>query len=227
MAVVRPQVWVVDDTGFPKDGTSSPGVARQYSGTLGKVGNCRIGVSVHAASDTASCPLSWRLFLPGGWDGALAAGRRARCRIPEGEHHRPKWQLALDMLGEPAAVGLRPAVLVADTGYGANADFRHGLEDRGLAYALQVKGEMTAHAESAVPLQPPYGGLGPRPLPRYAPTRSACAHTSWPKDATARSRSPGARARKSPCPPVSCSCVSAWPAVARSPPRTVSFHCGG
>ncbi|MFE9250714.1 transposase [Streptomyces sp. NPDC007088] len=61
VAVVRPQVWVVDDTGFPKDGTSSPGVARQYSGTLGKVGNCQIGVSVHAASDAASCPLSWQL----------------------------------------------------------------------------------------------------------------------------------------------------------------------
>ncbi|WP_129771187.1 IS701 family transposase [Streptomyces sp. L-9-10] len=167
VAVVRPQVWVVDDTGFPKDGTSSPGVARQYSGTLGKVGNCQIGVSVHAASDATSCPLSWRLFLPSSWDENEAAGRRARCRIPEEEHHRPKWQLALDMLDELATVGLRPAVLVADTGYGANADFRRGLEDRGLAYALQVKGEMTAHAGSALPHQPPYSGLGPRPLPRY------------------------------------------------------------
>ncbi|MFJ2095477.1 transposase [Streptomyces sp. NPDC087901] len=96
---------------------------------LGKVGNCQIGVSVHAASDTASCPLSWRLFLPGSWDQPEGADRRARCRIPEEEHHRPKWQLALDMLDELATVGLRPAVLVADTGYGANADFRHGLEE--------------------------------------------------------------------------------------------------
>ncbi|MFE7706353.1 IS701 family transposase [Streptomyces sp. NPDC057486] len=167
VVVVRPQVWVVDDTGFPKDGVSSPGVARQYSGTLGKVGNCQIGVSVHAASDTASCPLSWRLFLPRSWDGTEALGRRARCRVPDEERHRPKWQLALDMLDELSTLGLRPAVLVADAGYGANADFRHGLEDRGLAYALQVKGEMTAHAESAEPHQPPYGGLGPRPLPRY------------------------------------------------------------
>ncbi|WP_406371723.1 IS701 family transposase [Streptomyces sp. NBC_01550] len=167
VAVVRPQVWVVDDTGFPKDGYASPGVARQYSGTLGKVGNCQIGVSVHAASDTASCPLAWRLFLPRSWDGPEAAGRRARCRVPDEEHHRPKWQLAVDMLDELATAGLRPAVLVADTGYGANADFRHALEDRGLAYALQVKGEMTAHAETAEPYEPPYGGLGPRPLPRY------------------------------------------------------------
>ncbi|MFG2629824.1 transposase [Streptomyces sp. NPDC048473] len=108
VAVVRPQVWVVDDTGFPKDGTSSPGVARQYSGTLDEVGNGRTGGSVHAASDTASCPLSWRLFLPGSWDGAQAADRRARCRVADEERHRPKWQLALDMLvhGRKAGVEL-------------------------------------------------------------------------------------------------------------------------
>ncbi|MFF2005982.1 transposase [Kitasatospora sp. NPDC058201] len=94
---------------------------------LGKVGSCQIGVSVHAVSDTASCPLSWRLFLPESWDGPEAAGRREACRIPEDEHHRPKWQLALDMLDELAGTGLRPAALVADAGYGANADFRHGL----------------------------------------------------------------------------------------------------
>nr|WP_323185924.1 transposase [Streptomyces sp. NBC_00378] len=109
-------------------------------------------------------PTPLRAHCPGGCSCPTAgAGRRARCRIPQGERHRAKWQLALDMLDELAAVGLRPAVLVADTGYGANADFRHGLEDRGLAYALQVRGEMTAHAEYAVPHQPPYGGLGPRP----------------------------------------------------------------
>ncbi|MFE9222628.1 transposase [Streptomyces lavendulae] len=95
---------------------------------MGKVGNCQIGVSVHAASDTASCPLSWRLFLPAAWDGPDAEARRRACRIPDTLHHRPKWQLALDMLDELARNGLRPAVLVADTGYGANADFRHGLK---------------------------------------------------------------------------------------------------
>lgn len=100
VAVVQPQVWVVDDTGFPKEGRSSAGVARQYSGTLGKVGNCQIGVSVHAASEEASCPLSWRLFLPAAWDGPDAQARRRACRIPDDERHRPKWQLALDMLDE-------------------------------------------------------------------------------------------------------------------------------
>src|SRR3954467_12715851 len=71
--VIGPDAWVVDDTGFVKDGTASPGVARQYSGTLGKVANCQIGVSVHAVTDTASCPLDWRLFLPESWDTVKAA----------------------------------------------------------------------------------------------------------------------------------------------------------
>src|ERR687889_1589259 len=71
--VIAPEAWVVDDTGFPKDGTASPGVARQYSGTLGKVANCQIGVSVSAVTDVASCPLDWRLFLPASWDDDRAA----------------------------------------------------------------------------------------------------------------------------------------------------------
>src|SRR5215218_8569691 len=75
--VIAPEAWVVDDTGFPKDGVASPGVARQYSGTAGKVGNCQIGVSICAVTDTASCPLSWRLFLPAGWDDTCAAEEQA------------------------------------------------------------------------------------------------------------------------------------------------------
>src|SRR3954470_11452659 len=101
--VINPDAWVVDDTGFVKDGTASPGVARQYSGTLGKVANCLIGVSVHAVTDTASCPLSWRLFVPGSWDDAAAAtreaaaaiaARRARAGLPDSARHLSKWRLA-------------------------------------------------------------------------------------------------------------------------------------
>src|SRR4051794_110513 len=66
IGVIEPAAWVVDDTGFPKDGTASPGVARQYSGTLGKVGNCQVGVSISAVTDVASCPLDWRLVVPQG-----------------------------------------------------------------------------------------------------------------------------------------------------------------
>src|SRR5918994_4374431 len=109
VAVIAPEAWVVDDTGFVKDGAASPGVARQYSGTLGKVGNCQIGVSVCAVTDTASCPLDWRLFLPARWDDAEAAGeeaaaviraRRGRAGIPDRARHHAKWRLALGMLPE-------------------------------------------------------------------------------------------------------------------------------
>src|SRR3954451_7617209 len=81
--VIAPAAWVVDDTGFVKDGTASPGVARQYSGTLGKVGNCQIGVSISAVTDAASCPLNWRLFLPERWDEACAATPEAAAAIAE------------------------------------------------------------------------------------------------------------------------------------------------
>src|ERR671939_1165132 len=99
VAVIAPDAWVVDDTGFPKDGAASPGVARQYSGTLGKVANCQIGVSVQAVTDAASCPLDWRLFLPERWDDTCAdeekaaaiRGRRARAGILGDVRHREKW----------------------------------------------------------------------------------------------------------------------------------------
>ncbi|MFC7722977.1 transposase [Nonomuraea recticatena] len=81
--------WVVDDTLFSKDGTGSPCVARQYSGALGRVANCQVGVSFHAVTDTTSSPLDWRLFVPASWDEEVAdaatrsevAARRERCAI--------------------------------------------------------------------------------------------------------------------------------------------------
>src|SRR4051794_23556897 len=174
--VIAPDAWVVDDTGFIKDGTASPGVARQYSGTLGKVGNCQIGVSICAVTDAASCPLSWRLFLPERWDDTCAAeeqaaaairARRERAGIPEDVRHRAKWRLALDMLDELAGWGLVPPVVVADAGYGNNAEFRDRITARGWSYVCQVTGDLTAHAADAAPEVIDYSGRGPRPKPRY------------------------------------------------------------
>jgi SRSO17 transposase len=174
--VIAPEAWVVDDTGFPKDGAASPGVARQYSGTLGKVANCQIGVSICAVTDAASCPLDWRLFLPERWDDASAAtpeqaaairARRTRAGIPDSVRHRQKWRLALDMLDELAGWRLTPPVVVADAGYGDNAAFRDGITARGWAYVVQVSGDLTAHPAAAVPEVRPYSGRGRRPLPRY------------------------------------------------------------
>lgn len=101
-ALIQPHAWMIDDTGLVKDGASSACVARQYTGTLGKVGNCQVAVSVHAASDAASAPLDWRLYVPPSWDEdgaedpAAVAVARERCAIPDSEHHRPKWQMALE-----------------------------------------------------------------------------------------------------------------------------------
>jgi SRSO17 transposase len=174
--VVAPVAWVIDDTGFPKYGTASPGVARQYSGTLGKVGNCQIGVSVHAACDHASAALDWRLFIPEAWDDACTEDpaaaeeiqrRRTRAGIGDGERNRPKWALAIEMLDELAGWGLSAPVICADAGYGDNAHFRAALADRDLSYIVQVKGTATAHAADAVPELLPASGKTWRGLPRY------------------------------------------------------------
>ncbi len=182
------EALVVDDTGFPKDGTASPCVARQYSGTLGKTANCQIGVSVHLVNEHASCAADWRLFCPESWDDAALADpvaaacawrRRARAGIPDEVRHREKWRLALDMIQEmtglggwgvldlvTAAGGARP-VVAADIGYGDNALFRQQLTDAGWQYAVAVKGSTSAYDGDAVPETRPYGGLGQPPKPAY------------------------------------------------------------
>jgi SRSO17 transposase len=179
---IDPDAYVIDDTGFPKDGADSPGVAWMYSGTLGKVGNCQIGVSVHAVTDWASAAIDWRLFLPKSWDETttddadLAVDirrRRARCKIPDSVRHREKWRLALDMLdeirGEPASGGwgLPARPVVGDAGYGDVTEFRLGLAARGLCYVVAVKGTTSAYPVDAAPSAPAYSGRGRPPTPRY------------------------------------------------------------
>jgi SRSO17 transposase len=192
-ASVQPvDALVVDDTGFPKDGDASPCVARQYSGTLGKTGNCQIGVSVHLVNDHASCAADWRLFCPASWDdketedpvqAARAAGRRARAGIPDDVRHTEKWRLALEMIDEmtgaggwgvldqiTAAGGARP-VVAADAGYGDNTTFRLELERRGWRYAVAVKGTTSAYAGNAQPAARSLGGgPGRPPGPAYPGT---------------------------------------------------------
>jgi SRSO17 transposase len=166
-AALEPTAWVVDDTGFPKDGTCSVGVQRQYSGTLGKTANCQLGVSVNAVTEHASCPLDWRLFLPERWDEEAMATRRAACHLPEGVHHRPKWQLVLDMLDELAGWELGPPVLLADSGYGEVGEFRAGLDARQTPYVVEVRSDTSAYPEQVRPRVAPYKGRGRRPRPRY------------------------------------------------------------
>jgi SRSO17 transposase len=165
VGALAPTAWAVDDTGFPKDGSCSVGVQRQYSGTLGKTANCQLGVSVNAVTEQASCPIGWRLFLPERWDDD--ADRRAACRLPNSVRHRPKWQLVLEMLDELAAWDLAPPVLVADAAYGEVGQFRQGLDDRQIPYVVQVKADTSAYPEHVHPITAPYSGRGRRPRPRY------------------------------------------------------------
>lgn len=163
--------WAIDDTGFPKFGRDSVGVARQYCGALGKIGNCQVGVSVSAVSDEASCPLDWRLFIPQEWD--EDAERRARCRVPAEERHRPKWELAIEMLDELGGWGLRPPVVVSDAGYGEITEFRQALSERELAFVLQVKGTTSVLGLDAQPELRPWKGLGKPPVARYHQRRAS------------------------------------------------------
>ncbi|WP_369265157.1 IS701 family transposase [Streptomyces sp. R35] len=177
LPLVKAAAWVIDDVSVPKDGQMSVGAAPQYCGALGKRANCQVAVSVHAASDTASCPLQWRLFLPGEW--ALDSERRAKTIIPPEVTHREKWRLALDMLDTLADWGMTPPAVVADAAYGTNAHLRAALNDRQLAYVLAIRSDTTAHPFDAKPAAPARNGtVGCRPQPRYrhrAPSVAALA----------------------------------------------------
>jgi SRSO17 transposase len=168
---IDPEAWIVDDTGFPKKGNCSVGVARQYSGTLGRVENCQIGVSINAATDRASCPVNWRLFLPEVWDHDTQ--RRAAAHLPDDIVHRPKWLLALDMIDEAADWGVRPPLICADAGYGEITAFRSGLEQREIPYIVQVKATTSAYPAGAVPEAPAWSGRGRPTLARYRTKPSA------------------------------------------------------
>src|SRR4051812_26254347 len=170
-AVIDPEGWVVDDTGLPKDGRWSPGVGHQYCGALGKTANCQVIVSVNAATDRASCPLDWRLFLPAAWDDDEE--RRERAKISEGVRHRAKWQLALDILDELLEWGLERRVVQADGGYGDVTAFRVGLQERELEYVVQVKATTSAQPADAVPVTPVYSGRGRPPAARYPDSASS------------------------------------------------------
>lgn len=166
---LSPDAWVIDDTGFPKFGKMSVGVARQYCGALGKVGNCQIGVSVNACSDGASCPLDWRLFLPEEWDddSKFNQDRRKRAHLPDDVHHTEKWRLALEMIDELRGWGLESKPVLSDGAYGDITEFRCGLEARGLNYVLDVKGATSAYSKDIKPERPDWKGNGRPPKARY------------------------------------------------------------
>jgi SRSO17 transposase len=149
---LRPDAYVIDDTGFPKKGRLSVGVARQYSGTLGRVDNCQVAPSLHVASDEGSGCIGMRLYLPEEWASDIA--RRKQAGVPESVVFRRKWELALDLLDETLAAGLPRRLVLADAGYGDSTEFRDGLSERGCCYLVGVSGTRLVWPPGSNPREP-------------------------------------------------------------------------
>ena len=135
--------WVVDDTGIPKDGKHSPGVKRQYSGTLGKIGNCQIAVSVHAVGTRGTLPLGWSLYLPEEW--CADQGRRRKAKIPDEIAFRTKPELATALCRRATGWRLPAAPILADCAYGDDTAFRTGLQALELEYVLAVSAQISVY----------------------------------------------------------------------------------
>src|SRR6266511_2758703 len=135
--------WVVDDTGIVKDGKHSPGVKRQYSGTLGNIGNCQITVSVHAVGERGTLPLRWQLYLPEEWcDDRL---RRRKAKIPDAVCFQTKPELAAGVCEAAAGWEIPTAPILADCAYGDDTRFRTRLDAQGLAYVLAIQGQTAVY----------------------------------------------------------------------------------
>ena len=158
------QAFVLDDTGFAKKGAHSVGVARQYSGTLGRVDNCQVATSLHLASETASACIAFDLYLPEAW--AKDSARRRRAGVPEEVSFRTKGQIALAQIDQALAAGVRKHVVLGDAGYGDSTEFREALSARGLSYVVAVNGEPMVWPPESRP-RPPTRKQAGRPPTRY------------------------------------------------------------
>jgi SRSO17 transposase len=161
--------WVVDDTGIVKDGKHSPGVKRQYAGTLGKIGNCQVAVSAHAVGERGTLPLGWRLYLPEEWcdDGE----RRRKAKIPEAVAFQTKPQLAASLCERAAGWQVPVAPILADSAYGDDTAFRARLSELELEYVLAVPTETSVYGPETTFAVPKRIGATGRPRTVARPDR--------------------------------------------------------
>ena len=163
-----PEVWILDETSFPKAGEHSVGVARQYCGALGKVANCQVAVTLHWSSAEASCPLAWRLYLPRAW---IEDPQRAQeVKLPEGLTYRTQAELALELIDQMLSWEVPALPVVADSAYGNSFDFRQQLRQRQLAYVMAVEPRTVVWTEdpNALPVPPSAPTGRPRRFPPLA-----------------------------------------------------------
>ncbi len=147
-AVIEPEAWVLDDTGIPKDGKRSPGVKRQYSGTLGKTGNCQIAVSLHAVGRQGTVPLGFRLYLPEEW--CADPERRRKAKIPESVEFATKPTLGGALVARAAGWKVRRVPVLGDQAYGVDSKLRARLHDAAIDYVLSVSAETTVFDSQTV-----------------------------------------------------------------------------
>ena len=150
--VASVRAWIIDDTGMPKKGKHSVGVARQYCGELGKQDNCQVAVTLSVASDHASLPVALRLYLPETW--ANNEAQRAKAGVPDDIAFQTKPQIALDQIEQAIDDGVPPGVVLADAGYGNDTAFRRGIDTLGLTYVVGVQGSTSVWAPGTAPMGP-------------------------------------------------------------------------
>ena len=161
-AVIEPQAWVLDDTGVVKDGKHSPGVKRQYSGTLGKTGNCQVTVSLHAVGTGGTVPLGFRLYLPEEW--CADVDRRRKAKIPDSVEFATKPALGGELAVRAAGWGIGRAPVLGDQAYGDDSKLRARLDDEQLEYVLSVSPTTTVFAAGTrFEIPPAKPGAGRRP----------------------------------------------------------------
>lgn len=161
------EALIVDDTGFPKKGTHSVGVERQYSGTLGRVDNCQVGVSLHLGCERGSCCIAMDIYLPLTW--AENPERRRKAGVPDEVVFRTKWQIALEQVDAARRAGVRDHVVLADAGFGDVKDFREGLAERRLHYVVGIQSAVKVWAPGTDPISPsePPGKTRGRPRKNF------------------------------------------------------------
>jgi SRSO17 transposase len=156
--------WIVDDTGFPKQGKHSVGVARQYCGQIGKHDNCQAVVSLSVSTWNSSLPIAWRLYLPEVW--CQDSKRRQQAGVPEGVEFQTKPEIALEQIRQAMEQNIPVGVVLADAGYGNGTSFRTAITERGLQYMVGVESSTTVWEPGQQPLPAP-----PRKPGRGAPSK--------------------------------------------------------
>jgi SRSO17 transposase len=147
-AEIGVEAWVIDDTGIPKAGKHSPGVKRQYSGTLGKIGNCQIAVSLHAVGSRGTVPVDWALYLPEEW--CTDQQRRRKAKIPDDVRFATKPEMAGALIERAAGWDIPQAPVLGDEAYGKNTELRTRLDQHGIPYVVSINADARVYDPDTV-----------------------------------------------------------------------------